>query len=386
MPIGIRRAYLAAIRERYGKSTKKEKRHILSEFCTVCGYTRKYAIRILGGKVQPRIRRSGPKSKYDSNVVHHLRILWGEMNRMCSKKMAAALPLWLPFYKDVDSETRNLLLEISPSTIDRLLLPTRAGFKSKGISTTQPSMLKHKIPIQLLDHEVDRPGFVEGDTVAHCGDNIAGEYVHTLTVTDLFSGWTENRSTWRKLAEGIVELMKGIEADLPFQLLGYASDNGSEFINDELYDYFNNRKTGKVEFVRRRPYKKNDSAHVEQKNWTHVRELFGYDRFDVADLNILMNEIYRAYWNPLLNYFSPMMKLKNKTRIGGKLKKEYDDPKTPYQRLIECDKIPLQTKRKLIEQYKMKNPFHLKAELERKLKIFFKIVEMYKEEKRKPGA
>lgn len=385
MPIGMRRAYLAAIRERYEKSTKKEKGLILSEFCSVCGYTRKYAIRILRGQAEPRVRRPGPKSIYGPNVVHHLRVLWEQMNRMCSKNLKAALPLWLPFYKDIDTETKKLLLKISPATIDRLLRPTRAGLKAKGLSTTQPSMLKNRIPMQLLDGEVDRPGFVEGDTVAHCGDSIEGSYVHSLTVTDLFSGWTENRSMWTKRAEGVLEQLKAIEKALPFDLLGFASDNGSEFLNDEVFSYFRNRKHGKVEFVRRRPYKKNDNAHVEQKNWTHVREIFGYERFDKQDLNILMNEIYRAYWNPLRNYFTPVMKLKKKTRIGGKLKKEYDDPKTPYQRLIDCDKIPLQTKRKLIDEYKLKNPFHLKMELERKLKIFFRLVEMHKTEKQKIG-
>lgn len=386
MPIEMRRAYLVAIRERYLNSTKKQKTLILNEFIAVCGYSRKYAIRILRNQAQPRLLKSGPKPKYGPQVVHHLRILWEQMNRMCSKKLVAALPLWLPFYKDIDAETRALLLQISPATVDRLLRPIRAGLKARGLSTTQASMIKHKIPLQLLDHEIERPGYVEGDTVAHCGDSIAGEYVHTLTVTDLYSGWTENRASWTKRAEAVLEQIKAIEKSLPFTLLGFASDNGSEFLNDEVFTYFRKRKEGRIEFVRRRAYKKNDNAHVEQKNNTHVRELFGYDRFDTYDLNVLMNEIYQAYWNPLWNFFTPVMKLEKKEREGAKVKKKYDEPKTPYQRLIECENLPLTKKRKLIEQAKLKNPFHLKAELDRRLKIFFKIVEMKKQEKQRIGS
>jgi hypothetical protein len=386
MPVEISRAYLLAIRERYKKSSKKEKSKILSEFCSVCGFHRKHAIRILRDDLQPRTKKPGKKAIYNDQVVHHLRYLWERMNHMCSKKLVAAIPLWMPFYKNVDSETKQLLLQISPATVDRLLKPARSSFALRGKSTTQASLIKHRIPIKLLDYSVDEPGFVECDTVAHCGDDIAGSYAHSLTVTDLFSGWTENRASFTKSAEAVLEQMKDIERSLPFFLLGVASDNGSEFLNDLLLAYLKPKQGRQVDFVRRRPYKKNDNAHVEQKNFTHVRELFGYGRFDTRDLHILMNEIYKAYWNPLLNYFSPVMKLKKKTRIGSKIKKEYDKPKTPFQRLLESAKVPPATKRKLIESYNLKNPFHLQEELDRKLKIFFRIVEMKKNEAKKTGS
>lgn len=386
MPVEMTRAYLLAIRERYKKSNRKEKSKILTEFCSVCGLHRKHAIRILRENLRLRTKKPGREAIYNDQFVHHLRYLWERMNHMCSKNLVAGIPLWMPFYKDVDVGTKQLLLKVSPATVDRLLKPARSSFGLKGKSTTQPSLIKHKIPIKLIDPSIDEPGFVECDTVAHCGGDIAGSYAHSLTVTDLCSGWTENRASFTKSAEAVLEQMKDIERSLPFFLLGVASDNGSEFLNDLLLTYLKPEQGRQIDFVRRRPYKKNDNAHVEQKNYTHVRQLFGYERFDTRDLHLLMNEIYKAYWNPLLNYFIPVMKLKKKTRIGGKVIKEYDKPKTPFQRLLESAKVPPATKRKLIESYNLKNPFYLQEELDRKLKIFFRIVEMKKNEEKKTGS
>jgi hypothetical protein len=383
MPIKFRREY--TLRARYKNAPKKRgKTEILNEFCNVCGYGRKYAIRILNCQVQPRLYRPGPKPTYDHQVVHHLRILWEAMHRMCAKKMAVAIPLWMPFYKDVDQTRKALLLQVSASTIDRLLKPYKEQWR-RGLSLTQASLLKSRIPIQLLDKDVNEPGFVEADTVAHCGGSADGKFGNSLTVTDLFSGWTENRATLTKKADLIVELMKRIRTALPFQMLGLATDNGSEFLNEEMLAYAK-AKPEPFMFVRRRAYKKNDNAHVEQKNFTHVRELFGYERIEDMQIIILMNEIYQAYWNPLWNYFTPMMKLVKKERVRSKIKKTYDDPKTPYQRLIETDRITLQQKRKLKEAYGSKNPFFLKQELDRKLKIFHQLVEQKKRERKLTGS
>jgi hypothetical protein len=306
------------------------------------------------------------------------------MNRMCAKKMVVALPLWLPFYKAIDAEIKKLLLVISASTIDRLLRPYKEQWR-RGLSTTQASALKSRIPIQLLDHNVNEPGFTEADTVSHCGESADGKFASTLTVTDLFSGWTENRATMTKKADVIVEQMKRVRSVLPFELLGLATDNGVEFLNEEMLAYAKQQPNGFM-FVRRRAYKKNDNAHVEQKNFTHVRELFGYERVDEMQIVLLMNEIYQAYWNPLWNYFTPMMKLVKKERVRSKIKKTYDDPKTPYQRLLECERLTMQEKRKLKEAYAAKNPFLLKQELDRKLKIFHQLVEQKKRERKLTGS
>jgi hypothetical protein len=383
MPTKIKKAYLKAILERYKKSTKKKKSLILNEFCQVCGYERKYAIRILNGKVEPRSKKPGPASRYQQ-IVDHLYYLWNMMNQMCSKKMVIAFKDWLPFYKEATKSEIELIYRISPSTIDRLLKPYRDN-KIKGKSTTQASLIKSKIPIKLLDGDVLEPGYVESDTVAHCGSDISGDYANSVTVTDLYSGWTENRAVWKKQAEGVRKQIQKIENDLPFIIKGFASDNGNEFLNDELHNYFINRLKP-VEFVRRRPYKKNDNAHVEQKNFTHVRELFQYVRVEEQLLVNLMNEIYQSYWNPIWNYFTPVMKLKSKVRIGSKIKKEYDVPRTPYQRLQESLNLDQYQKNKLIQKKNTINPFLLKKELDNKLKIFFQLVDQYKKERNPTGS
>ena len=375
MSTEMRRTYLEAIRNRYRKSTKKQKSVILNEFCAVCGYERKYAIRIIWGHVEPRTQRPGPKRVYSHQVIPHLIYFWKAMNHSCSRKIKAGLPLWLPYYREpLDLKTKELLLKMSSSTIDRRLRDYRESLELHGISATRSSWVKSKIPIKLLDHAVTEPGYFESDTVAHCGNSLIGVFANSLTVTDLFSGWTENRAMLNKTSDQIVKQVSDIEVRLPFEMKTFASDNGSEFLNKELYQYLQRREKP-VDFVRRRPYKKNDNAHVEQKNFTHVRSLFGYSRIEDQDLVNRMNEIYRAYWNPLENYFMPCMKLKSKIRVGGKIKKKYDDPKTPAQRLLECPALKTFQITYLKEQLRSRNPFWLKQQLDIKLKEFFKLVE-----------
>jgi hypothetical protein len=380
MPIHIKRAYLREIRIRYANSTKKEKGKILDEYCKVCNYTRKHAIRILNCTENPRTHRPGPKSKYNlPEVMKALKELWVMMDQVCSKKMQLALPLWLPYYQTPDF-VKDLLLKMSAATIDRLLKPVREPLR-KGLSGTKASLIKSRIPLKLLEGDVKIPGYIEADTVAHCGHALAGEFVSSLTMTDLYSGWTENRALWTKASEGVVEQVKDVEERLPFDIIGFASDNGTEFLNDNLLKYLTDR-VAPINMVRRRPYKKNDNAHVEQKNWTHVRKLFGYDRFDDQILVSMMNEIYRAYWNPLQNYFIPNMKLVSKERIGGKIKKKYDVPKTPAQRLLNCDYVSSAQKATLRETFESKNPIYLKKKLDEKLKVFFDLVDEHKRIKR----
>jgi hypothetical protein len=373
------------MRERYKNAPKKMKSQILSEFCANSGYSKKHAIRILNGRLEPRSRRPGPRVKYGDQVIHHLHVLWESMNKICSKKMKAALPIWLEFYKDADQSIKDQLMSMAASTIDKKLKPYR-GPLAKGKSTTRGlKMMMSKIPLKLLDGEITEPGFTEMDTVAHCGDNIAGAYAHSVTLTDLLSGWTENASVWTKDSEQVLKKIKKLEDRLPFKLKGCGVDNGSEFMNQHLAKYFFDRKDP-VDFVRRRPYKKNDNAHVEQKNFTHVRELFGYERLDDFNLTVLMDEIYQAYWNPLNNYFIPALKLISKERIGSKLKKKYDKPKTPCQRLLDSEHVPARVKQQLRHNLKYKNPFFLKRELEKKLKIFVGLVDDLKRKKLMTGS
>lgn len=371
MSIGARREYLGAIRDRYRKGDRRQKSVILGEFCEICGYSRKYAIRILNGNAEPRQRKPGPKPIYGLEVLRHLRLLWLGTGEICSKHLKAALPLWLSFYHEpgLTEEIRALLLKMSPATMDRLLKPYRQA-RLKGLSATQgvSNKIKSRIPIQLIiGREITKPGFLEADTVAHCGDSLAGYFVNSVTMTDIFSGWTENRATWTKGQTPVLEAIRQIERSLPFEMDGFACDNGSEFLNYELLKYFRMNREKPIEFTRRRPYKKNDNAHVEQKNWTHVRQLFGYDRLEERELVVLMNEIYEKYANPLANFFIPCVRLTEKTRIGGRIQKKYDSPKTPYQRLLDCSDLTEEAKQRLRLKFQALNPFELKQGLQDKL-------------------
>lgn len=370
----VKRQYLEKIRGRYRKATRRQKTLILDEFCEVCEISRKHAIKLISEPSRSVPSRSGPKPIYGPEIEEHVVKLWRAMGRICSKKMEAAIPLWLEYYHGITPDERRLLLKISSSTIDRILKKHREEVR-RGISSTEPSLIKNKIPLKLLEDSNVPPGFVEADTVAHCGTSLAGEFINTLTMTDICSGWTENRSVWKKESSTILKAISSIENTLPFKVLGFATDNGNEFLNHDLHSYFFNRKN-RVEFVRRRPYKKNDNAHVEQKNWTHVRELFGYDRFDAESQVEFMNDIYQRLWNPLWNYFTPVMKLKSKTRVGGKIIKVYDEPTTPYQRLLNSNMLNEEQVTKLQNDFKKLNPFELKKELDEKLKWFFRIAEI----------
>ena len=377
MTIQSRRDYLQAIRIRYRTAPKEAKTTILDEFCTICGYNRKYAIRILKKKTKQPQRKPGPQPKYrDPSLLQPLKRIWFATDQMCSKKLQAALPLWLPFYEQeygaLAAAVKTKLLAISPSTIDRTLRPVRVKYKTKGLCGTKPgTLLKNQIPIKTHSWDVTKPGFFEADTVAHCGNSLSGNFVWSLTFTDIFSGWTENRAVWNKGSYGVFTQIKDIEAALAFSILGFDCDNGSEFLNHHLLRYFTNRPQSPIQFTRSRPYKKNDNAHVEQKNWTHVRQLLGYDRFDKPELVDLINDLYKNAFSLYSNYFCPTLKLKEKQRVNSKYIKKYYPPKTPYQRLLDSEHITPEAKQLLMVTYQSLNPFTLKKTIESKLKIIF---------------
>jgi hypothetical protein len=230
-----KREYLLAIWERYQRVGRRFKSRILDEFCAVCGYTRKYAIGLLSRKPRRRQCKPGPRRRYDGQVLEPLKVIWLAAEQMCSKRLKAALPLWLPFYEQehgpLVEAVRKKLLQISAASIDRLLKKERARYRGKGLCGTRPGgLLKHQIPIRTDNDDVDRPGFLEADTVAHCGNSLSGDFIWSITFTDIFCQWTENRATWNKGAEGVLGQVKDVEANLPFELLGFDVDNGSEFL------------------------------------------------------------------------------------------------------------------------------------------------------------
>ena len=211
--------------------------------------------------------------------------------------------------------------------------------------------------------------------MAHCGNSLAGDFVWSLTLSDILTGWTECRATWNKGSVGVLDQIKEIEQALPFELRGFDCDNGSEFLNHHLLRYFTSHPA-RPAFTRSRPYQKNDNAHVEQKNWTHVRQLFGYERFDNPELTKLMNALYAKEWSQLQNHFCPTLKLKNKERIGARYRKQYHTPETPYQRVMNCENVTDDTKSKLRTLHEILNPFDLKQQIDAKLRNIFSMVKV----------
>lgn len=358
---------------------------ILDEFCSTCGYNRKYAIRILNSSKplnsKENLSKRGRKTIYQEELISIvLTDIWKVTNLPCSKRLKAILLMWLPFYEKnhIPEETYNKLLNISAATIDRLMATTRSKFGKLGLSTTKPgSLLKKHIPVKTGQWDEQNPGFLEADTVAHCGTSVAGMFVYTLNCVDIASGWTEQRACWGKGEKGVLDQIKSIEAHLPFPIKGFDCDNGSEFLNWHLLRYLTQRKKP-IDFSRARPYKKNDNAHIENKNWTHVRQYLGYQRFEDQELVDLMNDLYLNEWNLYFNFFMPSVKLVNKVRIGSKTIKVHDKPKTPAQRLIESDQISDNTKQKLIETRESLNPFLLQKQMESKIRNIINLVNKQK--------
>jgi hypothetical protein len=370
--------YLKAILERYRNAARAEKGRILDEYCLVCGFTRKYAIRLLSRGLLPAAQARGRPPKYPRHVLIPLVYeLWLRMGKINSKRIREALPEWLPFWEDprLTPQIKAWLLAMSAATLDRLLSAARS--RTRGMSSTRPNKRFLKsIPLQPKDWNVTEPGFIQADTVAHTHTTLEGVFANTLTVTDIHTGWTENRSVWGKSQERIVEGMHDIEEALPFALKSFKSDSGSEFLNGKLFSYLTKREVP-VLMVRSRPYRKNDNCYVEQKNFTHVRELFGYVKIDRFEMIEWMNRIYRELWNPLNNFFLPSMKLLRKERIGSRIKKHFDSPKTPYQRVMESPTVPEDQKQALREAKDSLNPFALSEQLERELKLFLRANRSY---------
>jgi hypothetical protein len=370
--------HIKRIRERYQGSTRARKTIILNEFCLTWNVDRKHAIKLLNGKRGGARKKAGRPPRYDERLVRHLTVLWDSMERIHPRRMKAALPIWLPFYRDpeFDPSLKFQILKMSASTIERFLKRGRKVIK--GLSLTRRSkFFRYKIPLTNTNERIVNAGHVAADTVAHCGDDISGSFAWSLTLTDRLTGWTENRALVDKKAKSVRNAVNSIERNPPFSLKSIQTDCGTEFLNYLMMKYFQHRPAP-VLMSRSRPYQKNDNAHVEQKNFTHVRECFGYERIDDPSVVTLMNEIYRDYWNPLHNFFLPQMQLESKERIGSRIRKKYDFPKTPFQRLKLAPNVSDLEKAKLEIRMESLNPFHLKKGLEQKLDLFFTLLKQGK--------
>lgn len=378
MSMPSKREYLAKIHGRYQRAGRQHKSRILDEFCAICGYHRKAALRLLNRPLLgPPRHRPGPAPIYKPQVVLPvLKTIWLATDQLCSKLLKAALPEWLDFYQQThgpfSTELRQQLLAISPAQIDRLLRPLRVRYPRRGLSTTKPgTLLRHRIPTRGGPPDTTTPGHIEADTVAHCGDTTAGNFVYSLTFTDLYSGWTELRALWNKSSSAILDHLKTLEKTAPFTLKSFHADNGSEFLNWPLYEYLTGHRWRRLPFTRSRAYRKNDNAHVEQKNWTHVRQLFGHDRFEHPQLVGLMNDLYTQEWSQFQNHFRPTLKLQSRDKRGSRTIRRYQNPQTPYARLLNSPHISPKLKARLKAQHVQLNPFVLKKSIEQKLRLFF---------------
>ncbi|MCK4558328.1 MAG: integrase [Calditrichia bacterium] len=382
--------YLSKIKPRYLKASKLEKEKILDEFCLICGYNRKYAIRKLNAKNPPKNKyeylKRGPKSKYDHpDIEKVLRTIWINTNLPCSKRLKTILQIWIPFYpKYISDQTEKALLEISPATIDRIMQPWRTRYTKRGLSTTKPgTILKKHIPVKTKQWDETKPGFLDADTVAHCGDTVAGMFVYTLNFVDIATGWNEQRAAWRKGEHGVLIAIQNIEESLPFDILGFDCDNGSEFLNWHLLRYLSERKQPN-KFTRARAYHKNDNAHIEGKNWTHIRQYLGYQRFENIELVDMLNDLYTKEWNLYFNFFIPYVKLVDKQRVGSKIIKKHDTPKTPFQRILESEQVSEKIKSKLRKQFENLDPFKLQKHMSTKIIKILNVVNQSKKCEIKP--
>jgi len=369
--------YLKAIYIRYKKVSKPLRARILDEFCQVCRYNRKYAIRLLNGPAPQKPKATPPTGRrptYGAKVIWSLTAIWEAAGYPCSVRLKALLPLWLPWAikrMAISAQVQKQLLTISPATIDRRLGPKKRQLKKRLYGRTKPgTLLKHHIPIKTDSWDVKTPGFTEIDLVSHSGNSGAGEFIHSLNVTDIHSTWVESRAVMGKGQIGVLKAMQDIEQALPFKLLGIDSDNGSEFINYHLKTFCDQNK---IQFSRGRPYKKDDNAHIEQKNYTHVRKIFGYLRYDSEPAQKAINDLYQNELTILQNLFSPSMKLIKKTRVGSKLQRRYDKPQTPLERLLTCaqaDPLKIQELKRLRDRT---DPFQLAKGMEQKLERIYQM-------------
>jgi len=370
--------YVQALRSRYLVASREAKGKMLDEFTKVTGLHRKAAIRLLHRQSFPRgNRRRGRPATYQ-DVMQPLKAIWEASDRLCSKRLQPFIPEMIKILRQhgeqqIDVSIERKLCRMSPSTIDRLLRSCRQVGGRRSLSTTRPgNLLKNMIPIRTFaDWQENKPGFMEVDLVAHCGESVEGFYLNTLCAVDVASGWSECLPVWGKGQMRVKTAVHRLRQRLPFTLLGVDSDNGSEFINQCFYTYCSNEK---ITFTRSRSYKKNDSCHVEQKNGNIVRRVVGYDRYTSRAAYHCLERLYNSV-RLYMDFFQPTMKLLDKTRNGAKVHKVYDIARTPYQRLLEADVLTEAKQQELAATYQGLNPVLLLKQINSNLEQLWRLAQ-----------
>lgn len=370
-----------AIAPRYFEASKKDKSVILQEFCLNTGYERKYAIKrlrmaYLNPKLLTRKKQRRKKASKYMIIKSTLKNLWEVSDNASAARLHAIMPELINkgiHYQEIypNQKQQELLFKISASSIGRLLKDEERIRYRRINGQTKSGKLKFEIPFAIDSDRITRPGTLEIDLVVHCGSSTMGHFINTLNSTDIITCWYEAEGIMGKSQRAVNAAMEEIEKRLPFKLEGIDSDNGSEFINANLKRFADNRK---ITFTRSRPYKKNDNAHIEQKNHTHVRKIIGYLRLDTQEQLDLLNDLYRNELRLYINFFQPSQKLVEKKRVGSKIKRKYDKPQTPYQRVLSNPNIPDSDKQKLREFYETLNPFELKRQIDKKIRRIIETV------------
>ena len=368
-----RHEYLAEMRGRYAAATGAQRSALLDEVVAVTGYHRKYAIALLHAPARmPRKRKR--RAMYGPEVATALTEIWKAGGYPWSARLKVMIPFWLPWLEqrgELGSRARTALLNISIRSIDRLLCAKRGEVRRRLYGHTRSgALLKHQIPIRAERWNAMEAGWSELDLVAHCGDSSFGEFINSVNLTDIASGWTETRAICGKGERATVAAIDAIRQSLPFALQGIDSDSGSEFINYHCVRYCNTKP--KLLFTRSRPYKKNDNAHVEQKNWTHVRKVLGWQRLEGHAVATAMNDLYAGDLRMWMNYFQPSVKLTEKQRIGSRVRKKYDAPQTPLDRLIALGALDESKAAAMLAQRAAINPFELAKRIEQKIEAILK--------------
>lgn len=371
-----RKDVLRKLRQRYSSAGPEHKRKLLDQAQEVLGYHRKAAIRALRAPVierGPAMITGRPVIYEPKLLLPYLRPIWRATDYACGRRLEAMLPEWIPAYEQherkIPAEVRDKLLEASGRTLDRLLEPLRVH--GTGRCLTRPgTLLRQQIPIRGNVWEEGVAGWLEVDTVALCGGSVAGEFVWMVDGVDYATTWVEVRAMWGRGEVGTLAALRDMEASLPFALLGLDSDNGGEFLNHHVFRWLQKRPKP-VFITRSRPYKKDDNAHVEQKNWTHVRQCFGYERHDNPEVVALINKLIQEAYGPLRNFFHASLKLERKERtpgVPGRLKRVYGKAQTPLARVLASAEVSAKTKQRLKQEKARLNPFALQKLVAQSLK------------------
>lgn len=357
--------YTEKMRGRYGRLTGKQARsRLIDEYVAVTGFERKYAIKVLRGtRRRGGGGRRGARKRYGEEVDEALKRLWLAMDQPCGKRMKDMLPLWLDHGED-PAGLREQLLGMGAATIDRHLARFKVGGPKKRLPPRSDAAIKAQVEIRAESWDTREVGWTEVDTVAHCGGDMGGSFIWSLTSVEIHSGWTEVRAVWNRGQHATLQGLAAIEAAQPFALKGVDSDNGGEFLNHHLHGWLKGRG---IKQTRSRPYRKNDQARVEQKNWTHVRQLLGYDRLGYEELLGPVNELL-SLWSLWKNLYHVSMEQVSKTREGSRqVRRHAKRSRTPAQRLESSGQLTEEQRERIAAWRESSNPFAMKADIERRL-------------------